>query len=193
MLKILFSLLIFAPAALAQEFDLRSLPKGFSFSSNEEDALVTVRYLRPDGDEYIFEEEIAYFDGRVEIALLRVNNASQATFWSLNGEQTFYSPHDCGPSLGECFYSFTDKDGAVKVKTVSRMIGDVRFSDEFTLVEGEWLFWNRDCTIYDEYGFWVDYVRTYWDGETTQGYRVQDTPNRIDELWRMCDPAAAVS
>lgn len=193
MLKFLLPLLFLATSAFAQMYDLTSMPKGYSFVSIGTDARSTLRFVRRDGDEYVFEEANEYFDGRRDTTLIRVNNASQTTFWADADAQTFFSPHDCGPSLGECFYTMTDESGATKVKTVSRMIGDVRFSEEYTWNGEEWRFWDRDCTIYDEYGFWIDYVRTYWDAETTQGYREQNAPNRIDELWRICDPAAAVS
>ena len=193
MLKILFSLLFIAPAAIAQNFDLRSMPKGYGFVSIESDALVTLRFLRADGDEFVFESVIDYYDEPSVTAILRVNRASQTTFWAASGDATTYSPHDCAPSLGTCFYSFLDDGETVKVKTETRLIGDVRLKDEFSWSGDEWLFWNRECTLYDEYGFWIDYVRTYWDGATYEGYRQQDAPNRIADLWRMCDPAAAVS
>ncbi len=193
MLKILFFLLFLAPAAFAQKVDLRRLPVNYSFVSVETDALVTVRYLRPDRDEFIFETIIDYYDKPAETAILRVNRASQTTFWSLNGDAVIYSPHDCAPSLGTCFYAFPDGGETVKVKTETLLVGDVSIKDEYSWSGDEWLFWNRECAVYDEYGFWVDYVRTYWDGTLAEGYRQQDAPNRLDELWRMCDPAAAVS
>ncbi len=193
MLKILLSLLFFAPAAFAQKFDLRTLPVDYSFVSVETDALVTVRYLRPDGDEFVFEMLIEYYDKPTETALMRVNRASQTTFWAVNGAVSIFSPHDCAPSLGTCYYSFPEDGEVVKAKAETRLVGDVRIKDEYSWSGEEWLFWNRECVIYDEYGFWVDYVRTYWDGSLFEGYRQQDAPNRIDELWRMCDPAAAVS
>ncbi len=193
MLKTLLFLLFIAPAALAQEVDLRTLPADYSFVSVENDALVKVRYIRPDGDEFIFEMVIEYFDEPSKTAITRVNRSSQTTFWSMGAEVSTYSPHDCAPSFGTCFYSFPENGETVKVKTVTRVIGDVHIKDEYSWGGEEWLFWNRDCTIYDEYGFWVDYVRTFWTGETESGYRQQDAPNRVDELWRMCDPAAAVS
>jgi hypothetical protein len=193
LLKILLSLLFIAPAALAQEVDLRTLPVNYSFVSIETDALVTVRYLRPDGDEFIFETVIDYYDKPSETALLRVNRASQTTFWSVGGDTARYSPHDCAPALGTCYFSFPEDGETVKVKTVTRLIGDIHMKDEFSWGGDEWLFWNRECVVYDKYGFWVDYVRTYWDGTLDEGYRQQEAPNRIDELWRMCDPAAAVS
>ena len=193
MLKILFSLLLLTPPALAQSFDLRTLPENYSFVSVESDALVKVRYIRPDGDEFLFEMVVAYFNAPSETVTLRVNRASQTTYWSMGADAFTYAPHDCAPSSGTCFYSFVDNGETVKVKTVKEVIGDVHITDEYSWSGAEWLFWNRDCTVYDEYGFWVDYVRSFWSGETESGYRQRDTPNRVDELWRMCDPAAAVS
>lgn len=192
-MRLFLLLLLFPISAVAQNFDLTTMPKGYSFVSIGEDARSTIQYVRPDGDEYIFEETTHYNDGRIETATIHVNNASQSTFWSIKDRQTVYTPHDCGPSFGECYYTRTNDNGTTKVKTVSRLVGDVRISDEYTWGGNEWLFWNRDCTVYDEYGFWVDYVRTYWDGDTAQGYREQEIENRIDELWQICEPPSAIS
>jgi hypothetical protein len=192
-LKFVLPLLLFAGNAFAQMYDLRTLPLDYSFVSIEPDARVTVNYIGREGGAYLFEEISAYYDGHTETVNLKVNNASQTTYWSNGVSTSVFSPHDCAPSLGECFYKFTDENGPGKARVTSQMIGDVLFSEEFYRSEGEWLFWNRSCTIYDDYGFWVDFVRIDWDGKTAQGYREKDTPDRIDELWRICDPAAAVS
>ncbi len=193
MLKILFSLLFLAPAALAQEFDLSRMPSDYAFVSIEEEGRLGLVFVGKDGDEYIFEQTLTYFDGRIERATIRVNNASQTTLAAFGDEKSTFIPHDCAPSIGTCYYVLNDSEGALNVKTETRLVGDVRIKDEFSQDGEEWLFWNRECTTFDEYGFWIDYVRTYWTGKTEAGYREQNRPNRIDELWRLCDPAAAVS
>jgi len=191
--KILFSLFFFAPAALAQEFDLSRMPKDYSFVSIEEEGRLALVFVRRDGAEYVFEQTLTYFDGRIDRAVIRVNNASQTTFVAFGDEKSTFTPHDCAPSIGTCYYVWNDIDGAMNIKTETRLVGDIRIKDEYSRDGEDWLFWNRECTIFDEYGFWIDYVRTYWNGETEAGYRERSTPDRISELWRICDPAAAVS
>lgn len=192
MLKILPLLLLTSPA-FAQDYDLRSLPADYGFVSIEQDARVTVRFLRAEGDVYFFEQRVVWDDGREETIVQQVNRASQTVFFGFGEGQSTYAPHDCAPGVGTCFYTEQNNDELVEVKNIGWQVRDVIIQDEYVKSGEDWLFWNRDCTVFDEYGFWVDYVRTYWNGETEAGYREQSTPNRIDELWRMCDPAAALS
>ncbi len=192
MRKILPLLLLTSPA-LAQDYDLRNLPADYGFVSIEQDARVTLRFLRAEGDVYFFEQLVVWADGREETILQHVNRASQTMFFDFGDGQSRYFPHDCAPGVGTCFYTAQNNDEVVEVKNIGWQVRDVIIQDEY-IKDGEgWLFWNRECTIFDEYGFWVDYVRTYWDGETEAGYRAQSIPNRIDELWRICDPVAALS
>lgn len=193
LLKFLLPLLLISNIAAAQEFDLRTLPPDYSFVSIEKEARVTMNFMAREGDIYFFEETIETFDGEKKTAYLHINRASQALYWQLGDNERRFSPHDCGPSLGLCTYAWTDADGTINMRSETRIVGDIWLSNTFYKSGDEWVFWSRDCTIYDDFGFWIDFVRLYDDGETFFGYRERSAENRIDDLWQICDQPAYIS
>ena len=193
LLKFLLPLLFSTSLAAAQEFDLSELPEGYTFVSIGQDTRSTVRFLRQEGATYIFEEVTEYDDGTRETAAIHTNRASQTTYWALGAQKRSFAPSDCGPSLGECTYTWIDSDGTVDMKSVTRLISDIWISDTYFRNEDTWVFWSRDCTIYDAYGFWYDFVRLYSDGESTFGTRARIGANRLDDLWQACDPPDYIS
>jgi len=193
LLKFLLPLLILPQLALAQAFDLSTLPADFSFVSIEPGARITMRFRGKEGAAYLFEETIRQSDGTTKTVLVRVNNASQTIYWSYDGQERFFTPHDCGPSRGSCAYVWNDEQGSTDMKSETILVGDIWFSDTFYKSGDNWVFWSRDCTTYDEFGFWIDFVREYADGDTRYGYRERAGENRIDELWQICDPPDFIS
>ena len=179
--------------AFAQAFDLGTLPENYAFVSIEPDARVTMRFVGKEAGVYLFEETSQDAAGIITTAQLRLNSASQTLYWNKEGAEQTFAPHDCAPSLGTCTYRWIDDDGATEMKSETRMFGDIWLSDTFYKAGDEWVFWSRDCTIFDAYGFWVDFVREYANGETREAYREQPTENRIDELWQVCNPPMLTS
>ena len=193
MLKFLLPLLLISANAQAQAFDLRTMPEDYSFVSLAPDARVTLRFIGRNGDLYLFDELIEQHDGTTKTAQIRVNQASQTTYWSLNGNWRAFFPHDCGPSLGECTYTWSDEDGSVNMRSITKLVGDIWLSDTYYENGSEWVFWSRDCTVYDEFGFWIDFVRLDSDDETSFGARERAGETRLDELWQVCDPPDFIS
>ena len=193
MLRILLLFLFISPALQAQEFDLSKMPEGFSFQSQGGDGLATVRYIRREGQRYIFEEMFVELDGTTTTTTIHTNRASQTTYSELNGDGAYYYPHDCAPFMGSCDYTWTDKDDRFEMRAITRLVGDVWVSEEYFLDQGEWVFWNKDCATFDEFGFWVDFVRIFDNGDSYFGARVRQGDNRLDELWNICQPPELTS
>jgi len=188
LLKILLSLLCLSPAAFAQEFNLSTIPPDYAFTSKSPDATVSMRLVERAGSRYLFEESATYIDGTVNTVRVWVNQQSQTLSWGEDGTSTRYAPHDCAPSIGLCFYTWTDPEGVFKMQSITSQTGDVWISDTYFKDGKSWVFWERNCTIYDDFGFWVDFVRIYKDDTSDFGARIRPEPNRLDELWRLCTP-----
>ena len=193
MLKLIFSFLVLTSPIAAQSVDLGKIPEGYSFVSVSEDSTVMLRYIGRSGEVFEFEEAATYADGTQDIAQVWVNRFSQTIAWSVNGSKTRYAPNDCAPSVGECIYTWFHPDGTFEMKKVTYMVGDVFVSDEY-FKDGEvWSFWERACTTYDEFGFWIDFVRILSAGETDYGARERPEGNRLNELWNICQPERLTS
>ena len=193
MLKFILPLVLLPYGALAQSFDLSALPHNFSFQSQSDDGLTTLRFVRRESGRALFEETTLYTDGTEQVSQIWVNQQSQTTAWTTGESRTLFTPHDCAPSIGECLFTWHHPDGTFEMKSVTRLVADVYFSDEYFLDGDEWVFWERDCALYDEFGFWIDYVRIFNDGESHSGARVRTEENRLDELWDICQPPLLTS
>lgn len=193
MLRIILPIFLLATSAFAQTYDLSTLPKGFSFVSEDDISRVTVNYLGQQGDIYIFEEIFEYNDGTRGRVTLHANRESQTVMWEENGQRTDFSPHDCVPGLGACRYTWTNDEGAVEMKAFGKLVGDIFFSEEYFLDGETWRPWSRSCSTYGEYGFWIDFVHIYADGQRNYGARVRPGESRLDDLWALCDPPELIS
>ncbi len=193
MLRYLLTFLLLTTPAFAQKFDLRTLPQGYSFASQSADHRTDMRFVRQEGERFLFEETTTYNDGTMDAVLVWVNAQSQSTAWGKNGDETRFGPHDCAPSQGTCFYTWFHPEDTFEMKTVTKLVGNIWVSDEYFKDNGAWVLWERDCTIYDAYGFWVDYVRIDNEGRTSAGVRVRPAPDQLDELWKICLPPQLTS
>ena len=141
----------------------------------------------------MFEERTAYADGSIEAVKEWINMQSQTVSFGETGVETRFSPHDCAPSMGTCYFTWISSEDSFKMKSVTKLVGDIQVSSTYFKDGDTWVFWTRDCTTYDEYGFWVDFVRIYNDDETQSGARVRAGPDRLDELWKICVPPKLTS
>jgi len=178
---------------LAQEVDLRTIPAGYSFVSEGNGTQVTLRFIRQEGDRFLFEESAVYADKSTDVVMVWVNAQSQTTAWGAIGQETRYTPHDCAPSMGTCFYTWLHPDDTFEMKTITSVTNGIWVSDAYFKDGDAWAFWNRDCTTYDAFGFWVDFVRIDNEGGTDFGARVRAGENRLDELWAICQPPLLTS
>ena len=188
MLKLLFSLLFFAPAAFAQEFDLSTIPSDYAFTSRSPDSTVSMRLIERAGNRYQFEESATYSDGTVSTVRVWVNERSQTLSWGEDGTNTRYAPHDCAPAKGLCFYTWTDSEGVFEMRSETILSGNIWVSDTYFKDGDSWTFWERNCTTYDEYGFWIDFVRIFNDDTSESGARLRPEPDQLDAIWRICKP-----
>jgi len=188
LLRYLLTFLVFSSPALAQSVDLRNLPDDFSFVSQGSESRVTLRFIRRDDDQFLFEETAVYSDGTSDTVKVWVNAQSQTTAWGPTGTETRFTPHDCAPSEGTCYHTWHHPDDTFEMKTETYVKDGVWVSVEYFRDGDSWAFWERDCTTYDEFGFWIDYVWIGSDGTTDAGARVQAGENRLDELRRVCQP-----
>ncbi len=192
MLRI-FLFLLFTTPALAQQYDLSTMPDDYGFTSIELDARVTVSLAERKGQTFVFNLDVEYYDGTNALVVVETNIYSQATAWRNSDTSYRFSPSDCVPQLGLCEYTWEEDSGSTRMRVNSRKIEDIWIIEEYSEGENEWLFYSRTCTIFDEYGFWYDSVRTYWDGKTEAGYRERVGETRLKELWSYCDPPALTS
>jgi hypothetical protein len=188
LLKSLLPLLFFASATFAQEFDLGSIPPDYAFTSRSPDSTTNMRLIKRAGDRWLFEESATYADGTVSAVRVWVNRKSQTLSWGEGGTETRYAPHDCAPEKGLCFYTWTDSEGVFEMKSETRISGNIWVSDTYFKDGDTWSFWERNCTTYDEFGFWIDFVRIFNDDSSDSGARDRAGPNQLDELWRICKP-----
>ncbi|MBL1436095.1 MAG: hypothetical protein COB08_007840 [Rhodobacteraceae bacterium] len=193
MLRYLLTFLAFTAPTFAQEVNLTTIPPGYSFVSEGNGEQVAVRFIRREGDRFLFKETVVYGDKSTNTVMVWLNAQSQTMAWGATGDETRYSPHDCAPSEGTCFYTWFHPDNTYEMKTITYVDDDVWVSDEYFKDGDAWVFWERDCTIYDEFGFWVDFVRIESDGITDFGARVRPEGNRLDTLWAICQPPLLTS
>ena len=193
MLRPLLIFLVFTAPALAQEVDLRTIPFDYSFVSEGHGTQVTLRFIRREGDQFLFEESAVYADKSTDVVLVWVNAQSQTTAWGVMGQETRYAPHDCAPSEGTCFYTWHHPDDTFEMKTISYVTNGIWVSDAYFKDGDAWAVWDRDCTTYDAFGFWIDFVRIDNEGGTDSGARVRPGDNRLDELWAICQPPLLTS
>ncbi len=193
MLRYLLTCLAFTTPAFAQEVDLSTIPEGYAFTSEGNGTRVDLRFIRREGDRYLFEESAVFADGSTDAVLVWVNAQSQTMAWGETGKETLYAPHDCAPSIGTCFHTWFHPDDTFEMKTVTYVENGIWVSEEFFKRGEDWVFWERDCTTYDEFGFWIDFVRIENDGETDFGVRERDGGNQLNELWAICQPPLLTS
>ncbi len=193
MLKIILFLLCLTSAAFAQGFDLRTIPPDYAFTSQSPESTTELRWIKRAGDRWLFEESTIFTDGTASTVRVWVNQQSQTISWGGNGTETRYAPHDCAPSQGTCFYTWTDSEGVFEMKSDTRLSGDIWIADTYFKDGDSWVFWERNCTTYDEFGFWIDFVRIFNDDTSDSGARVRPGPDRLDELWRQCAPPLLTS
>ena len=197
-LFLVFSFLMLAPTAQAQEFDLTTLPEGYSFVSHGSGGVTTLTYQGSDNGTFLFDQTFAALDGTSNTTRLRVNRHSQivASVGSLLAVR--YSPHDCAPMLGVCSYLADYGAYVDKLRRETTKQGDVYIIDDFRLVDNTWVFEARNCVTFDEYGFWWDYYVVYAD--QTEGWGMRDTPDyaqdfntRLERLKKVCFPPQVTS
>jgi len=193
LLKILLSLLCLTPAAFAQVFDLNTIPPDYAFTSQGSNSTTTMRLIERAGNRFLFEESAAYSDGTVSTVRVWVNQQSQTISWGEIGTETRYAPHDCAPAKGLCFYTWTDAKGVYEMKSDTHLSGNIWISDTYFKDGGTWTFWERNCTTYDAFGFWIDFVRIYNDDTSESGARQRPEPDQLDALWRICKPPLLTS
>ncbi len=193
MLKYLLTFMAFTAPGFAQSFDLRGLPADYSFISQGSDVRVTIRFIRREESRFLFEESTLYNDGASETVDLWLNAQSQTISYGVTGAETRFSPHDCAPTRGACLYTWFSSEDSFEMKSVTKLVGDIWLADTYFKDGDTWEFWVRDCTTYDEFGFWMDFIRIYNDDETQTGARVRPAPDRLDELWQVCQPPQLTS
>jgi len=186
-------LLLLTTNAFAQEVDLRTIPPDYAFTSQGPDSTTTMRLIERDGTRFLFEESATYSDGTVSAVHVWINQQSQTLSWGENGTETRYAPHDCAPAKGLCFYTWTDSEGVYEMKSDTHLSGNIWISDTYFKDGSTWTFWERNCTTYDEFGFWVDFVRIFNDDTSESGTRLRPEPNQLSALWRICKPPLLTS
>ncbi len=198
---LLFLLLLWAPVlGSAQVIDMMTLPSDFSFVSQSERGLTTVTYVGRDGDLWLLESHHPTQKDKYVTDRIWTNRESQLVRRdTVNGIRSF-EPHDCAPGQGDCTYTLYWEDGRVdQVYRTSYLYGDIEISEEYLILDGEEVFWYRDCTTFDQWGFWIDYVRYDFEGNAQTGQRIQSshepqphTP--FEQLKKLCaDPPDLVS
>lgn len=185
--------MIVASGAGAQSVDLNTIPDDFSFTSRGQNGNATISYIGRAGNLFKFRSDRDASQGHPEVLLIWTNSASQAIRieWE-DGETAKYTPHGCGPALGDCDFVVRHSSGTVSKRTRETfMIGDVWVDRTYFIIEGKRVFQSQSCTTFDEYGFWIDYVREGADGTLTFGERVassidvgETTP--FEDLQDMC-------
>ena len=173
MRKFLFLILLLSPVSLAaQTVDLTTIPEDFTFTSRSHLGLTTVRYLGRDGDLFMLESHHPTVKDKYVTDRIWTNRASQLVRRETPEGMRTYSPHDCAPGIGPCDYVIQWESGTTdRVHRTSYMIGDVEISQEFIIIDGEQFLWYQDCTTFDQWGFWIDYVRVDFEGDVISGQR----------------------
>ncbi len=189
-----FFALSVATSISAQTADLTTLPAGFEFVARSDRGETHVRYLGPDGDLFKFEFlRPNSTKGKRVSDIMWVNRESQTVHIDRPNGNEIYTPHDCAPSLVECSYHVRWNSGSEDdvLRTVN-VVGDVQISREYLLRGGKLVLWNRNCITYDQYGFWIDAVTTYFDNKESYSRRVSSsydigTHTSFDELRKICE------
>ncbi len=197
---LLFCLAVFAPHFANAQVDLETLPEDFSFTSRSANGLTTVTFIGRDGDLWMLESHHPVSKDKYETDMIWTNRASQLVKRLTPGGMRSYSPHDCAPGLGECFYTIQWESGSTEqVRRTSYMVGDVEISAEYVTIDGVEYLWYQDCTTFDQWGFWIDYVRIDFEGNMRSGQRESSShelPVRtpFEQLRKLCaNPPAMVS
>ncbi len=194
MRRILWVLCLLCPGALQAQYviDLTTLPADYWFTSRSNLGLTEVKYLRRDGDLFLLESRFPISKGKYLTDLIWTNRESQLVKRETqNGIREFF-PHDCAPGQGECEYTIYWEDGDItQARRSSYMIGDVEISREIVIIDGEEYMWHQDCTTFDQWGFWIDYVRIDFEGNLRSGRREESShepqPHTdFEQLQKLC-------
>lgn len=168
--------MIMAGSVQAQNIDLNTIPEDFSFVSRGHNGNATITYLGRDGELFKFQSDRDNSLGHAETLFIWTNRESQSIRLEWAEGAAKMSPHGCGPSLGECNFVVRHSSGTVSKRTrVTFMIGDVWVDRLYYIIEGQRVFQSQSCTTFDEFGFWIDYVRETVDGVMAFGQRVQSS------------------
>lgn len=173
MRNLIFFFLLCSPVSgVAQNIDMTTLPEDFTFTSRSNLGVTTIRNLGQDGELFLLESHHPTVKDKYVTDQIWTNRASQLVQRMTSDGMRTFSPHDCAPGIGSCDYVIHWESGTTdNVHRSSYMIGDVEIAQEFIIIDGEEVLWYQDCTTFDQWGFWIDYVRIDFEGDTISGQR----------------------
>ncbi len=187
--------MVLAGSAQAQNIDLNNMPEDYTFISRGHNGNATITYLGIDGTLFKFRSVRDDSLGHPETLLIWTNSESQSIRLEWPDGTAKMSPNGCGPSLGECNFIVRHSSGTVSKRTrVTFMIGDVWVDRLYFIIDGKRVYQSQSCTTFDEFGFWIDYVRESANGVMAFGERVQSSidvgeTTPFEDLQNLCRDA----